>query len=109
MPMSHQTKKDGGPESRRPQRGSDRASPGDQVSRAHRAEKTTVRPPHRIEEPRDGAPGARVDRSARWVRTSLGVAYVVAFLLAASLPFLAFGPTGLLVLVPTVLWLAPGL
>jgi hypothetical protein len=43
------------------------------------------------------------------VRTVLGVAYVVAFFLAASLPFLAFGPTGLFVVVPTVLWLATGL
>jgi hypothetical protein len=43
------------------------------------------------------------------VRTALGVAYVVAFLLAATLPFVAFGPIGLFVLVPTVLWLATGL
>jgi hypothetical protein len=43
------------------------------------------------------------------VRTALGVAYMVAFILAASLPFVAFGPTGLFVLVPTVLWLAQGL
>lgn len=42
-------------------------------------------------------------------RTALGVAYLVAFLFAASLPFFAFGPTGLFVLVPTALWLAPGL
>jgi hypothetical protein len=43
------------------------------------------------------------------VRTALGVAYVVAALLAAGLPFLAFGPVGLFVLLPTGLWLAPGL
>ena len=41
--------------------------------------------------------------------TTLGVAYMVAFLLAAALPFAAFGSMGLLVLVPTVLWLASGL
>ena len=39
----------------------------------------------------------------------LGITYMVALLLAAALPFLAFGPTGLFVLVPTALWLAPGL
>ncbi|MFN2563848.1 MAG: hypothetical protein ABR499_02395 [Gemmatimonadaceae bacterium] len=43
------------------------------------------------------------------MRTALGVAYVVACLFAASLPFVAFGPIGLFVLVATVLWLAPGL
>jgi hypothetical protein len=43
------------------------------------------------------------------VRALLGVTYMVAALLAAALPFLAFGATGLFVLVPTVLWLAPGL
>jgi hypothetical protein len=53
--------------------------------------------------------GARSEASAGGMRTVLGVAYLVAFVLAASLPFLAFGPTGLLVLVPTALWLAPGL
>jgi hypothetical protein len=39
----------------------------------------------------------------------LGVAYTVAVLVAAGLPFFAFGPTGVLVLLPTGLWLAPGL
>lgn len=34
---------------------------------------------------------------------------MAAFLLAAILPFLAFGATGLFVLVPTALWLASGL
>ena len=34
---------------------------------------------------------------------------MVAAVLAAVLPFVAFGPTGLFVLVPTALWLAPGL
>lgn len=43
------------------------------------------------------------------MRTVLGVVYMVAVLGAAVLPFLAFGPTGLLVLLPTGLWLAPGL
>jgi hypothetical protein len=43
------------------------------------------------------------------MRTVLGVAYLAAFLLAAVLPFPAFGATGLLLLVPTVLWLASGL
>jgi hypothetical protein len=43
------------------------------------------------------------------VRTSLGVAYAAALLLAAVLAFLAFEPTGLFILLPTVLWLAPGL
>jgi hypothetical protein len=43
------------------------------------------------------------------VRVLLGVAYAVAAVLAAGLPFLAFGFTGLFVLVPTALWLAPGL
>jgi hypothetical protein len=43
------------------------------------------------------------------MRTPLGVAYLVAFLAAAILPFLTFGPIGLFVLVPTALWLAPGL
>jgi hypothetical protein len=43
------------------------------------------------------------------VRASLGVAYIVAAVVAAVLPFLAFGPTGLFVLVPTAVWLAPGL
>jgi hypothetical protein len=43
------------------------------------------------------------------MRPLLGVAYVVAALLAAVLPFLAFGFTGLFVLVPTALWLAPGI
>jgi len=43
------------------------------------------------------------------VRTALGVAYMAAFLLAVVLPFPAFGATGLLVLVPTALWLASGL
>jgi len=45
----------------------------------------------------------------RRMRTILGVAYMAAFLLAAILPFLAFGAIGLLVLVPTALWLASGL
>jgi hypothetical protein len=43
------------------------------------------------------------------VRASLGVTYMVAAVLAAVLPFLAFGFTGLFVLVPTAVWLAPGL
>jgi hypothetical protein len=43
------------------------------------------------------------------VRASLGVTYMVAAVLAAVLPFLAFGFTGLFVLVPTALWFAPGL
>jgi hypothetical protein len=43
------------------------------------------------------------------VRASLGVAYIVAALVAAVLPFLAFGSTGLFVLVLTAVWLAPGL
>jgi hypothetical protein len=43
------------------------------------------------------------------VRASLGVAYIVAAVVAAVLPFLAFGLTGLFVLVPTAVWLAPGL
>ena len=43
------------------------------------------------------------------MRTALGVTYVAAALVAAGLPFLAFGPTGLLVLLPTGFWLAPGL
>lgn len=43
------------------------------------------------------------------MRALLGVTYIVAALLAALFPFLAFGATGLLVLVPTALWLAPGL
>src|SRR5918997_486771 len=43
------------------------------------------------------------------MRTTLGIAYLVAFLLAAALPFAAFGATGLLVVVPTALWLASGL
>jgi hypothetical protein len=47
--------------------------------------------------------------SAGGVRTALGVAYVIMLLIAATLAFLAFGPMGLLVLVPTGLWLAPGL
>jgi hypothetical protein len=53
--------------------------------------------------------GPPLDASARGVRVALGVAYMAAFLVAVILPFLAFGPTGLLVLVPTGLWLAPGL
>lgn len=53
--------------------------------------------------------GARLHVSAGGVRTALGVAYVIMLLSAAVLAFLAFGPTGLFVLVPTVLWLAPGL
>jgi hypothetical protein len=43
------------------------------------------------------------------VRALLGVTYIVAAVLAAALPFVAFGPTGLFVLVPTALWLGPGL
>jgi hypothetical protein len=43
------------------------------------------------------------------MRALLGVAYLVAAVLAAGLPFLAFGNSGLFVLVPTALWLAPGL
>lgn len=43
------------------------------------------------------------------VRTALGVAYLVACVAAAALPFAAFGPTGLFILLPTALWLAPGL
>ncbi len=43
------------------------------------------------------------------MRTALGVAYMIAFLLAAVLPFPAFGAIGVLVLVPTALWLASGL
>jgi hypothetical protein len=42
-------------------------------------------------------------------RPALGVAYMVACLFAASLPFVAFGPTGLFILLPTMFWLAPGL
>ena len=52
---------------------------------------------------------ARFAASPGGMRTVLGVAYVVAFLSAIALPFLAFGPSGLLILVPSVLWLAPGL
>ncbi len=43
------------------------------------------------------------------MRTSLGVAYLGAFLLGAVLPLVAFGATGLFVIVPTALWLASGL
>jgi hypothetical protein len=43
------------------------------------------------------------------MRALLGIAYTVAAVLAAVLPFLAFGSTGLFVLVPTAVWLAPGL
>ena len=43
------------------------------------------------------------------MRTSLGVAYLVALLAAAGLAVFAFQPTGLFILLPTVLWLAPGL
>jgi hypothetical protein len=43
------------------------------------------------------------------VRAALGAAYMVACVFAASLPFVAFGLTGLFILLPTVLWLAPGL
>jgi hypothetical protein len=43
------------------------------------------------------------------VRALLGVAYMVVAVLAAVFPFLAFGPAGLFILVPTALWLAPGL
>ena len=43
------------------------------------------------------------------MRPFLGGTYVVTAVLAAVLPFLAFGATGLFVLVPTALWLAPGL
>jgi hypothetical protein len=39
----------------------------------------------------------------------LGAFYMIVACLAALLPFLAFGATGLLLLVPTALWLAPGL
>ena len=39
----------------------------------------------------------------------LGALYMVTACCAAALPFLAFGATGLLLLVPTALWLAPGL
>jgi hypothetical protein len=57
----------------------------------------------------DATVDAGSEGSAGGIRTALGVAYLVAFVLAAGLPFLAFGPTGLLVLVPTALWLATGL
>ena len=40
---------------------------------------------------------------------ALGALYMIAACLAALLPFFAFGTTGLLLLVPTTLWLAPGL
>ena len=53
--------------------------------------------------------GARFNASAGALRTALGVAYVVAFVVAAGLAFLAFEPTGVFALVPTVLWLATGL
>lgn len=39
----------------------------------------------------------------------LGALYMIVACLAAVLPFVAFGATGLLLLVPTALWLAPGL
>lgn len=97
-------KKNSRSESRAPRRSRDRANPGALISRAHRADTTTVRPPQTTR-----PPGARFPAVAGGMRTVLGVAYVVAFLCAASLPFVAFGPTGLLVLAPTGLWLAPGL
>ena len=53
--------------------------------------------------------GAVVPYERRHVRALLGVTYMVATVFAAVLPFLAFGSTGLFALVPTVLWLAPGL
>ena len=40
---------------------------------------------------------------------ALGALYMIAACLAALLPFFASGTTGLLLLVPTALWLAPGL
>ncbi len=43
------------------------------------------------------------------MRTALGVVYMAAVLCAAGLSIVAFGPTGLFVLIATVLWLAPGL
>ncbi|MDQ3998124.1 MAG: hypothetical protein M3303_14040 [Gemmatimonadota bacterium] len=43
------------------------------------------------------------------MRTVLGVVYAVACLVATGVPFFAFGTTGLLILLPTLLWLAPGL
>jgi hypothetical protein len=41
-------------------------------------------------------------------RTALGVAYMIGCIFAVGLPFVAFGPTGLFILLPTALWLAPG-
>lgn len=55
---------------------------------------------------RQQADGARPRTDAR---AALGVAYIVACIAAATLPFVAFGLTGLFILLPTVLWLAPGL
>ena len=43
------------------------------------------------------------------MRSMLGVAYMAGFFAAIGLPFVAFGPVGALVLVPTALWLASGL
>jgi hypothetical protein len=71
-----------------------------------RARRTDLAEDREISDARVGAPA---NASAGGVRTTLGVAYVVASLFAAGLPFLAFGPIGLFVLLPTVLWLAPGL
>jgi hypothetical protein len=53
--------------------------------------------------------GRVVRYERKQVRALLGVTYMVAAILAAALPFVAFGPTGLFVLVPTALWLAPAL
>jgi hypothetical protein len=58
---------------------------------------------------RQRAHSARASAPRVDVRTALGVAYMAACIFAASLSFVAFGPTALLILVPTVLWLAPGL
>jgi hypothetical protein len=57
----------------------------------------------------DARVSARFNAAAGGVRTALGIAYVAAFVVAASLAFFAFEPTGVFALVPTALWLAPGL
>jgi hypothetical protein len=69
------------------------------------ANRTVERPRHAREWAETAPP--RAGRAA--IRTALGVTYLVALLFAAGLPFLAFGPIGLFILVPTVLWVAPGL
>jgi hypothetical protein len=69
--------------------------------------------PHPYETKADGAAEyayySRPPAERAGARTALGVAYMVACICAAILPFVAFGPTGLFILLPTVLWLAPGL